>query len=160
MLFRNCGNTCQLKINGRFKKSARHFRAPTFEPLAKEVLNSQLRPGRPATHRRVFLPLLPSGPGGVQSLMLYGTQPSTPLVHHHQSRAKPAGGNSTPVERIPGYRAPLTPHLAHSVSLYSAERVKSSNTINISETTNPPGGWAITSTFLFPVSPYRRLTNN
>ena len=114
---RQHGQNCQCKKDiGRSSfKERPHFRAPTSEPLAREVPNSRLGPGRPATHRRIFLPLLPSGPGGVQRLMLYGTQPSTPLIHRHQSRAKPAGGNSTPVERVPGYRAPLTPHLAHSV---------------------------------------------
>jgi len=41
-----------------------------------------------------------------------------PSLHHHLTngrpkQALPSGGSSTPVERIPGYRAPLTPHLAH-----------------------------------------------
>lgn len=41
-----------------------------------------------------------------------------PSLQHHLTngqpkQALPSGGSSTPVERIPGYRAPLTPHLAH-----------------------------------------------
>ena len=90
-----------------------HLRAPTVEPLPKNHSGSRLGPGFPATHRRFHLPLLPSGPDGVHRLLLYGTQPSTLLTCPRIPVAKPAGGNSTPVERIPGYRAPLTPHLAH-----------------------------------------------
>jgi hypothetical protein len=57
-----------------------------------------------------YLPVLT----GFKRLMLYRTQPSTPLIRRHSRSAKPSGGNSTPVERIPGYRAPLAPRLART----------------------------------------------
>ena len=59
-----------------------------------------------------FVPLLPSGPGGVRRLLLYRTRPSTSTYRRFPTTVKPSGGNSTPVERVPGYRAPLTPRLA------------------------------------------------
>ena len=46
-----------------------------------------------------------------------------PSLQHHLTNGQPkqtlpSGGSSTPVERIPGYRAPLTPHLAHRTLLF------------------------------------------
>jgi hypothetical protein len=40
---------------------------------------SWLRLGIPAAHKKIYLPLLPSGPDGVHRLLLRGTQPSTLL---------------------------------------------------------------------------------
>ena len=76
------------------------------------TLDSQLLLSAPATHLGNLVPLLPSGPDGVGRPKLYRTQQSTSLIHRHQTPTAPSGGNSTPVERIPGYRAPLTPRLA------------------------------------------------
>jgi hypothetical protein len=55
-----------------------------------------------------YLPVLT----GFKRLTSYRTRPSTPLIRRRTRSAKPSGGNSTPVERIPGYRAPLAPRLA------------------------------------------------
>ena len=55
-----------------------------------------------------YLPVLT----GFKRLTLYRTRPSTPLIRRQTRPAKPSGGNSTPVKRIPGYRAPLAPRLA------------------------------------------------
>ncbi len=55
-----------------------------------------------------YLPVLT----GFKRLTSYKTRPSTPLIRRQTRPAKPAGGNSTPVKRIPGYRAPLAPRLA------------------------------------------------
>src|SRR5262245_20050505 len=71
----------------------------------------RLQPGTPTAHERVALPLLPSGPGGVRRFPLRGAQPSTPPHEAHSTR--PALEREfDPAERIAGYRAPLTPHLA------------------------------------------------
>ena len=55
-----------------------------------------------------YLPVLT----GFKRLTSYRTRPSTPLIRRRTRIAGPSGGNSTPVERIPGYRAPLAPRLA------------------------------------------------
>ncbi len=60
-----------------------------------------------------------------------------PSLQHHLTngqpkQALPSGGSSTPVERIPGNRAPLTPHLAHrtkvcnSFSIYARKSLRAS----------------------------------
>jgi len=41
---------------------------------------SQLRPGVPAAHETPYVPLLPSGPGGVSKISLRGTRSSSPLA--------------------------------------------------------------------------------
>ena len=49
----------------------------------------------------------------------YRTRPSTPLIRRQTRPAKPSSGNSTPVKRIPGYRAPLAPRLARFAAVPS-----------------------------------------
>ena len=65
-----------------------------------------------------YLPVLT----GFKRLMSYRTRPSTPLIRCRTRVAKSSGGNSTPVERIPGYRAPLAPRLARLLAARHGER--------------------------------------
>ena len=62
--------------------------------------------------RRGCLSLLPSGPDEVHSLTSHGTQPSTSLAKGQTIQIKAQVRNSILLQRIAGYRAPLTPHLA------------------------------------------------
>src|SRR6476620_11530960 len=73
-----------------------------------------LRPGLPAAHGEDRLRLLPSGPDLFHGTPSRGTWPSTPQLGVLTLRAEPSGGSSAPLERVSGYRAPLTPHLARS----------------------------------------------
>ena len=62
--------------------------------------------------RRGCLSLLPSGSDEVHSLTSHGTQPSTSLAKGQTIQIKAQVRNSILLQRIAGYRAPLTPHLA------------------------------------------------
>ena len=58
------------------------------------------------------LPLLPSGSGGVHTVPLRGTQPSTPLAQAGPERAVPSTWEFSPAIADCGYRARQPPHLA------------------------------------------------
>ena len=62
--------------------------------------------------RRGCLSLLSSEPDEVHSLTSHGTQPSTSLAKGQTIQIKAQVRNSILLQRIAGYRAPLTPHLA------------------------------------------------
>ena len=75
----------------------------------------RLRPGWSAAHERYRLRLLPPGSDLVRERSPRGTRPSTPLSGVLAPRAEaPRTGNSAPLERIAGDRAPLPPRLARS----------------------------------------------
>jgi len=65
---------------------------PLSNLLPPSTSGSQLRPGYPATPRRVSLPLLPSGPGGVRSLLPRRTRSSSPLTLGGRGQINPRGG--------------------------------------------------------------------
>src|SRR5207302_9136248 len=52
----------------------------------------RLRPGDPAAHETPYVPLLPSGPGGVGKISLRGTRPSLPRARAWPSRVRPRTG--------------------------------------------------------------------
>src|SRR5262245_33838987 len=73
-----------------------------------------LGPGLPASHAGYRLRLLPSGPDLVRGPTLRRTWPSSPPAAALAPRAGPSFGDSAPLERIAGDRAPLIPRLARS----------------------------------------------
>jgi hypothetical protein len=92
-------------------------RAPIVENGPSGVPASRwLRPGWSATHERLRLRLLPSGPDLVRDRSPHGTQPSTPSTGVLTPKAEPSERNSAPLERIAGNKAPLPPRLARSTS--------------------------------------------
>src|SRR5436190_15770202 len=104
-------------MTGNPRGRPRVDRAPTSENgLPGVSAELRLRPGSPAAHGEDRLRLLPSGPDLVHGTPSRGTWPSTPQLGVLALRAEPSGGSSAPLERVSGYRAPLTPHLARSVS--------------------------------------------
>ena len=72
-------------------------------------------------HESFCLPLLPSGSDGVHKFSLRGTRFSTPLLMVRPHKVKPQTGNSTLLQRIAGYKTPLSPHLARQ-SLTGGEK--------------------------------------
>ncbi len=97
--------------------------------------NDQLKPSDPTTPGEFPLRLLPSGPDLVRGTPPRGTRLST---HHEGTVLQPltSRGNSTPVERVPGYRVSLTPHLAQP-TLSVANRPVA---VNFSAARTCPGG--------------------
>ena len=90
-------------------------RAPVFENGPPGVSAAiRLRPGGSAAHGEDRLRLLPSGSDLVHGTPSRGTWPSTPSRGVLALKAEPSDGNSAPLERIAGYRAPLAPRLARS----------------------------------------------
>ena len=90
-------------------------RAPVFENGPPGVSAAiWLRPGGSAAHGEDRLRLLPSGSDLVHGTPSRGTWPSTPPRGVLTLKAEPLDGNSAPLERIAGYRAPLAPRLARS----------------------------------------------
>src|SRR5262245_5121382 len=78
-------------------------RAPAVDTTRPAISEQrQLRPGDPTAHESVYVPLLPSGPGGVGRFPLRGAQPSTPLHPAQSNTGAPRAGSSTPLERIAG----------------------------------------------------------
>src|SRR5438105_14336957 len=73
---------------------------------------SLLRPGSPAAPDEHRLPLLPSRPGGVHESPPRRTRPSALLYVDLTKKRRASNGNSTPLERVAGYSAPLARHLA------------------------------------------------
>src|SRR5688500_13307708 len=71
----------------------------------------QLKPGYPVTPGDIVLWLLPSGPDQVRR-----APPHRTLLSTHHDRVSPTGPDlgwaSIPVERVPGYKESLAPHLA------------------------------------------------
>src|SRR5512145_1243476 len=92
-------------------------RAPVLENCPPGVSAAfRLRPGGSAAHGEDRLRLLPSGPDLVHGTSSRGTWPSTPYRGVLTLRAEPSDGDSAPLERVAGYRAPLAPHLARSAA--------------------------------------------
>ena len=91
------------KMNGR---------APAVDNAA-QALPPQTAPARFAAAQRANrLPLLPSGPDGVQRGSL-ARDPTFNTTYEGQTPSdETSSGNSPPLERIVGYRAPLVPRLA------------------------------------------------
>jgi len=77
----------------------------------------QIRP----RHSRGYLPLLPSGPDGVRTRLLRGVQPA-PELDTACSAPGPSKGDSTPLKRISGYRAPLAPRLARPRGFFGTHK--------------------------------------
>ena len=75
---------------------------------------------------RCYLPVLT----GFTGFCCTGPSLQHHLTYGQPKQALPSGGSSIPVERIPGNRAPLTPHLAHrtkvcnSFSIYDWKRLR------------------------------------
>src|SRR5512145_1717597 len=96
-------------------------RAPVLENCPPGVSAAfRLRPGGSAAHGEDRLRLLPSGSDLVHGTPSRGTWPSTPSRGVLTLKAEPSDGDSAPLERIAGYRAPLAPRLARSVRNCSA----------------------------------------
>lgn len=76
------------------------------------ILKSKLESDIPAAHRLIRLMLLPSGSDMVHGSRLHGTRLSTPLVERLLYEFLPPDGNQTLLQRIAGYKAPLSPRLA------------------------------------------------
>ena len=72
-------------------------------------------------HSRGYLPLLPSGPDGVRTRLLRGVQPA-PELDTACSAPGPSKGDSTPLKRISGYRAPLAPRLARPRGFFGTKK--------------------------------------
>jgi len=64
---------------------------------------------------RCYLPVLT----GFTGASLRRTPPSSPLTWTQSRQEVASDGNSTPLERVVGYRAPLAPHLARSLFSFS-----------------------------------------
>ena len=85
---------------------------PPVDLAHRSAPASQLRPGSPAAPRTNYLPLLPSGPDGVHSILPRRTQSSTPLNEDGSRQAQGLGRGFSPAIADCGYRAPLAPRLA------------------------------------------------
>ena len=70
---------------------------PPLTCSSRRYRRSRLRPGNPAAHKVVCLPLLPSGPDGVHKASLRRTQPSTLLAPGRPQRRQAWGGSSIPL---------------------------------------------------------------
>ena len=80
------------------------------------------RPPRgPAAHEHDRGPLLPSGPDGVDGGSLHRAGRRGSVAPSRAARRDPRQGNSAPLERIAGYRAPLAPHLARPSRMDAVE---------------------------------------
>ena len=92
----------------------------TVHPSSKLVPGRARRTSAPARlvrgARTDRLRLLPPGSDLVHERSPRGTRPSTPLSGVLTPRANPSDGNSAPLERIVGDRAPLPPRLARSTA--------------------------------------------
>lgn len=89
------------------------FRAPVIDrcdPSGTFIVSS----GQAALRhmQATCLRLLSSEPDRVHRAALRRTQPSTLRIKVRPRIDKTSNGNSTPLQRIAGYRAPLPPHLA------------------------------------------------
>jgi len=72
----------------------------------------RLPPGAPAAPRIYYLPLLPSGPDGVHSVLPRRTQCSQPMDRRQSRKEQSLERGFDPAIADCGYRAPLSPHLA------------------------------------------------
>ncbi len=94
-------------------------RAPALDPCNPSgTLATQLEPGTPPAHELTCLRLLPSGPDRVHKRSLRRTQLSTLLASAKPHISITSDRNSTSLQRIASYRAPLPPHLARQGQVY------------------------------------------
>lgn len=75
-------------------------------------LSCQLQPSYLAAHKSAYLVLLPSDPDTVHKFLLHKTQSSTLTQKGSPHKTNTSKQTSSPLQRIVGYKTPLTPRLA------------------------------------------------
>ena len=88
---------------------------PRSRPATDQRECHRRPPRRPAAHEHNRGPLLPSGSDGVDGGSLHRAGRWISVAPSGAARRDPCKGNSAPLERIAGYRAPLAPHLARPI---------------------------------------------
>ena len=89
-------------------------RAPASDPVPGRANGTTTQPRHSCGTEETYLPLLPSGPDGVGHAPLAQDLDINTAVTPDAIRPASLGQASAPVERVPGYRAPLVPHLART----------------------------------------------
>ena len=98
-------------------------RAPTFDPVIGVTEVEQLRAGAPAAPEGIYLPLLPSGPGGIHRPSPRRTRSSTRNSTGYVLQPKTSGWEFSPAVADCGYRAPLVPRLARHIHARTPRRL-------------------------------------